>query len=81
MNIDWEAQNDGVYKLIPPPYGTVVITQLGLVLMCKGTYETLSKEPIKCADCIHFDSSRNSKCNLSQMRVNGEDYCSKGRTK
>lgn len=36
---------------------------------------------IRCADCIHFDDGRNSKCHLSNMRVSGDDYCSKGRAK
>lgn len=41
---DWEAQNDmQIDKLIPPPFGTVIITEQGLVLMCKGTYKMLSE--------------------------------------
>lgn len=41
--IDWEAQNIQTDKLIPPPFGQVVITKMGLVLMCKGTYKMLSE--------------------------------------
>ncbi len=36
---------------------------------------------VHCAECRFFDNRRDSKCELSGMRVNGDDYCSKGRTK
>lgn len=39
--IDWEAQDIQIDKLIPPPFGQVLITKMGLVLMCKGTYKAL----------------------------------------
>lgn len=43
--IDFEAQEYGneLYKLIPPPFGSVFITENGLVLMCKGTYKMLTE--------------------------------------
>lgn len=53
--IDWEAQEYGneLYKLIPPPFGQVVITGMGLVLMCKGTYKMLSERK----DYIEVDNA------------------------
>lgn len=44
-HIDFEARGYGneLHKLIPPPFGSVIITENGLVLMCKGTYKMLSE--------------------------------------